>query len=169
MSKDKKFSFTKGFTFFFEDEGCTIDAWFSAFSGLEKVYVNGELISSQRTLSTDSTNSFNVGANEYSTNLNTASLLKGPFVCTLIKNGKAYRRQKLLFPKAKPSSKGMSFLVSFLLFIVLGTLFGFARSYWQLPSESIYIFMAVLSVIVFPFYSKKYKGTGPIIENEEIV
>jgi len=169
MSKEKIFSLRKGFTFSFEDEGNTIDAWFSAFSGLEKVYVNGDLISSQRNLSTDSTNSFNVGANEYSTNLNVASLLKGPFLCTLSKNGDAYRRQRLLFPKAKPSSKWKSFLVSFLLFLVLGILFGLARSYWQLPSESIYIFIAVLSVIVFPFYSEKYKGTGPVIENEKIV
>jgi hypothetical protein len=169
MSKEKTFSLRKGFTFSFEDEGSTIDAWFSAFTGLEKVYVNGELISSQRNLSTDSTNSFNIGVNQYSTNLNVESLLKGPFVCTLSKNGDAYKRQRLLFPKAKPSSKGMSFLVSFFLFLVLGILFGLARSYWQLPSESIYIFIVVLSVMAFPFYSRKYKGTGPVIENEEIV
>ena len=169
MSKEKTFSLRKGFSFSFEDEGNTIDAWFSAFSGLEKVYVNEELISSQRNLSTDSTNSFNIGVNEYSTNLNAVSLLKGPFVCTLSKNGDAYKRQRLLFPKATPSSKGMSFLISFMLFIVLGVLFGLARSYWQLPSESIYIFIAVLSVIAFPFYSRKYKGTGLVIENEEIV
>jgi hypothetical protein len=169
MSKEKTFSLRKGFTFSFEDEGSTIDAWFSAFTGLEKVYVNGELISSQRNLSTDSTNSFNIGVNQYSTNLNAESILKGPFVCTLSKNGDAYKRQRLLFPKAKPSSKGMSFLVSFLLFLVLGVLFGLARSYWQLPSESIYIFIAVLSLMAFPFYSRKYKGTGPVIENEEIV
>lgn len=169
MSKEKVFSFTKGYKFSFEEEGVLIEAWFSALSGLEKVYVNGELVSSQRNLSTDSTNSFSIGSNEYSTNLNTASLFKGPFVCTLSKNGKEYMRQKLVFPKAERSSNGMPFVVKLSFFIMLGALFGFARSYWQLPKESIYVFLVLLFTIVFTYYLRSHKGIEPVIEYEKIV
>lgn len=169
MSKEKIFSFRKGYTFSFEEEGSVIEAWFSALSGLEKVYVNGELVSSQRNLSTDSTNSFSIGPNEYSTTLSVVSLFKGPFVCTLSKNGNEYKRQKLLFPKGNSSSKGLPFIARFSFFIVLGALFGFARAYWQLPKESIYVFLAALFVVVFANQIKTHKGTGPVIEDEKIV
>jgi hypothetical protein len=167
MSKKKEFSFTKGYTFTFEEDGAVIEVWCSALSGLEKVFVNGELVSSQRNLSTNSTNSFSIGENEYSTNLNAVSLLKGPFVCTLSKNGKEYKRQKLIFMKAEPSGKGLPFIVRLSFFILLGACFGIARSYWQLPKESFYVFIAF--VIVFTYYSNSNKGKGPIIEHEEIV
>ena len=169
MSKEKAFSFMKGFTFTFQEEENEIEAWFSALSGLEKAYVNGELVSSQRNLSTDSTNSFTIGTNEYSTNLKAVSLLKGPYVCTLSKNGKVHKRQKLVFSGSKPSSKGLPFIARFSFFILLGALFGFARAYWQLPKESIYVFITLLFVIVFTYYFKSYKGSGPIIEHEDIV
>ena len=129
MSKEKTFSLTKGYSFSFEDEGKEIQAWFSALSGLEKVYVDGELVSSQRNLSTDSSNVFSIGQNEYSTNLKVASLLKGPFICTLSKNGNKYKRQKLIFPKLQSKSSKFSFLVRFTFFIVLGGLVGLSSSY----------------------------------------
>lgn len=169
MSKKKPFSFIKGYTFSFKEEGTLIEAWFSALSGLEKVYVNGELVSSQRNIATDSTNSFSVGANEYSTNLKVVSLLKGPLVCTLIKNGKEHMRQRLIFSKANKSSKGLPFIARFSFFILLGALFGVARSYWQLPIESIYIFILLLFAIVFIYYLKSYNGEEPVIEEENIV
>ncbi|WP_444932887.1 hypothetical protein [Microbulbifer sp. JTAC008] len=169
MSKRKAFSFTKGYTFIFEEDGAVVEAWFSALSGLEKVFVNGELVSSQRNLSTDSTNNFSIGENEYSTNLNVVSLLKGPFVCTLSKNGKEYKRQKLVFPKAEPSRKGLPFIIRLSFFILLGACFGVASSYSQFSKESIYVFIALIFVVVFAYHSKSYKGKGPVIEHEEIV
>ncbi len=169
MSKKKEFSFTKGYTFTFEEDGAVIEAWFSAFSGLEKVFVNGELVSSKRNLSTDSTNSFSIGGDEYSTNLNAVSLMKGPFVCTLSKNGKEYKRQKLIFTKAGPSRKSLSFIIRLSFFTFLGICFGVAHTYWQLPKESIYIFIALIFVIVFIYSFRSNKDKGPIIEHEEIV
>lgn len=167
MSDKKIFSLTKGYSFLFEDEGNKIEAWFSALSGLEKVYVNGKLASSQRNLSTNSSNVFNIGSNEYSTNLKACSIFKGPFVCTLSKNGKEFKRQKLFFPQVE--TKKLPFLVKFSFFIILGGLFGFARTYWQLPEESIFIFIAVVFFAIFFYYIITYKGTGPKIEDEEIL
>ena len=158
MNSKKVFSFTKGYTFSFEEDGVTIDAWFSAITGLEKVFINGNLVSSQRNISTNSTNSFSIGENEYSTNLNAVS-----------KNGKEYKRQNLVFPKAEESSKRLPFIVKFSFFIFLGICLGLARSFWQLPKESIYVFIVLIFVVVFMYYFRGYKGKEPVIESEEIV
>ena len=96
MSKKKVFSFLKGYTFSFEDEGNNIQAWFSALSGLEKVYVNGDLVTSQRNYSKKSSLSFSISGNAYTRHMEVTSLLKGPFVCTLTKNSRILQRQKLM-------------------------------------------------------------------------
>lgn len=164
MSTEKIFSIVKGYTFSFEEEGNVIDAWFSTFSGLEKVYVNGELVSSQRTLSTNSTNSFNIGENEYSTNLKAVSLLKGPVVCTLSKNGREYKRQKMIFPKFDPSAK-----ILFFTLILVVVFFEFASLHWQLPRYYIVIFFIVVFIVAFVHDWKNRNKRKPIIESEEII
>ncbi|MGH1439930.1 MAG: hypothetical protein ACRBBR_07470 [Cellvibrionaceae bacterium] len=169
MGKKQAFSLIKGYTFSFKDEGKDIQAWFSALTGLERVYINGELVSSQRNLSTDSTNKFSIGYNEYSTNMRVENIFKGPFVCTLSKNGKEYKRQKLIFPKLRSKSKKISIFTRFLFFIVLGGLFGFASSYWQFPKESLYFFIATVFVVIYLYYRSDYKDLKPIIKNEEII
>lgn len=169
MRKEKAFSLMKGYSFSFEDEGKEIKAWFSALSGLEKIYVDGELVSSQRNISTNSSNNFKIGPNEYSTNMKVVSLIKGPFVCTLTKNGREYKRQKLVFHKALVQSKKLPFIVELTFYIVLGGLFGFASSHWQLPKDSIYAFLALLFVVVFFYHRNSRKGSGPVIEDEGIV
>lgn len=169
MSNKKAFSFFKGYSFLFQEDENKIEAWFSAFSGLEKVYVNSVLTSSQRNLSTNSTNKFKIGDNEYTSNLNAISLLKGPVICTLSKNGKPYKRQKLLFPMANQKNNKFSFLVRFMFFISIGVIFGVAKSYWQLPKETTYVFLAVLFVIVYFFSLKANKGKEPVIEDEDVV
>lgn len=167
MSNKKAFGFIKGYSFLFEDEGNKIEAWFSAFSGLEKVYIYGNLISSQRNLSTNSSNSFNIGSNKYSTNLKAENIFKGPFVCTLSKNGAEYKRQKLVFPQSKPGK--FPFLVRFIFFILLGGIFGFASGYWQLPKVITYIFLSVIFLVVYFYAYRRNKDLKPKIEDEEII
>lgn len=167
MSNTKTFSFTKGYTFTFNDEGKEINAWFSSLTGLEKVYVDGEVVSSQRNLSTNSSNKFRVGANEYSTNMKAVSILKGPFVCTLNKNGQAYKRQRLVFPKLRTGK--LSFFSTLGIYILIGVLFRIARNYWQLPKESGYLLFIVVFVAVFFYQFYFNRGLEPIIEDEEIL
>jgi len=169
MTTNSTFSFVKGYSFSFEDEGRLIEAWFSAFSGLEKVFVNGELVSSQRNYSKNSTNLFEIGENEYSTSLEVVSLLKGPFICTLRKNGEAYKRKKLIFPRAVANSSKNPFILRFLFYILLGLVFGFSKNYFDFPSWSTYIFLAILFIFVFAYHYKTNKNGGPLIEDEEIV
>jgi len=168
MSRKKAFSFTKGCSFSFEEDDRQVEAWFSVVSGLEKVYVDGELVSSQRNFSKNSTNSFKLGENEYSITLEAVSLFKGPFVCTLSKNGKAYKRQKLIYPKAIKTGKKSHFVLRLIFFVGVGVAFGLLKADLQLPEASIYIFVAVLFITEFVYQLKTAKRT-PLIEDEKIV
>lgn len=166
MCNDKQFSFSKGYSFQFLEGEYQIQAWFSSFSGREKVFVNGNLVANQRNYSADSTNSFVVNENSYATNLYVGNLFKGPFTCTLYKNGEPYKRQKLIFPRAKGGA--LANLFDFAIFLFLGISYGFAYSYFELPSYSLFIFMIA---IIFLSFSSKIPGnqkTNPIIENENI-
>ena len=159
----KAFSLVKGYTFTFEDEGSSIDAWFSALSGLEKIYVNGELLSSQRNLSINSSHSFNIGANRYSTQFKVKSLLKGPFICTLNKNGQAYKQQNLVFHQPKPLLSVMIILLC----IALSVLFGFAKAHWSLPAASAPLFTALIALILISYRIKSYRQ--PTLERVDLV
>lgn len=171
MTTRKSFSFFRGYSFSFKTEGCYIEAWFSSFSGLEKVFVNGVLVSSQRNFSKDSTSAFKIGENEYSTTLQVKNLLKGPFVCTLSKNGTAFKRQRLVFPQENNQSRKVPYLFQFLLFILLGIVFSVSKSFFDLPEASNYIFLSILFLLVFVYQYKfrKNKNAKPLIEDEEIV
>jgi hypothetical protein len=168
MSKQKPFSFTKCYSLTFEDEASQIEAWFSNFSGLEKVYVNGELVSSQRTLSKDSTNTFKIGENEYSTNLHTASLFKGPSICTLCKNGNVYRRQKLRFPSSDGKKFKSQFLSYFIFFFVMGIVVSVTRAYWGIRKEYMYLFLFIIFILATLYSQKTNPRLDPIIEEENI-
>jgi hypothetical protein len=156
-----------GYKFSFEDEGNVIEAWFSAVSGLEKVYVNGQLVAEQRNLSRKSVNTFSIDGNEYSTGLEIVSALKGPILCTLQKNGKNFRRQKLIFRPDEPPEERPHFLKKLSVFLLFGALFGFAHSYWQLPDKALYLFIALLLLLFFVDSIPKASG-DPVIEEEDI-
>lgn len=96
----RKISLFHGYSFVFNQDGKQIEAWFSALSGLEKITVDGVLIAKRRNLSVNSKNVFAIGGDNYATNLQTVNVLTGPFICTLIKNNKAVKRQKLLLSAA---------------------------------------------------------------------
>ena len=168
MNNEKVFSFTKGYTFSFEDEGKKIDAWFSALSGLEKVFVDGKLVSSKRNLSFNSSSVFKIGDQEYSINMRAVSLIKGPFVCALHRNGKEFKRQKLVFPRAQSKTRRFPFFARFLFYIAVGGIFGFAWSYWRLPIGLLYLFVAVVFVVVFLYSFRVNMGRPPKIEDEEV-
>ncbi|HOY21817.1 MAG TPA: hypothetical protein PK002_01620 [Cellvibrio sp.] len=114
----RKISMFHGYTFVFNQDGKQIEAWFSALSGLEKVSVDGVLVSKRRNLSINSKNVFAIGGDNYATSLQAVNVLAGPFVCTLIKNNKAVKRQKLLYSAS--NSKWPLFLI-----ILFGFIGGF--------------------------------------------
>ena len=80
MSNEAVFSFLKGYSFSFKVDEHDIDVWFSSLSGLEKVYVDNELVAKQRNFSRKSTQSFTINGVEYTTELSAESITQGPFV-----------------------------------------------------------------------------------------
>lgn len=114
----RKISIFHGYSFVFNQDGKHIEAWFSALSGAEKIYVDGVLISKRRNLSVNSKNAFVIGTDNYATSLQAVNVLTGPFVCTLTKNNKAVKRQKLLFSAS--NSKWPLFII-----ILFGFIGGF--------------------------------------------
>lgn len=175
MSKKKSVSFFKGYSYSFEDNGRNIEVWCSAFSGLEKVFVDGTLVSSKRNISTQSSNTFHIGEDCYSTTLKIVSLFKGPFQCTLSKNGKDIKRQKLVIPSLKGNSGKLSHLFRFLFYLVfyvtLFLAFAVAKVYWHLPQESDIVFLFFLVVVAFIFLAYRIGKDGSKIEiiDEEIM
>ena len=168
MRERKQFSIKDGYSFVFDDEGNKISAWFSAFSGHEKIYLNAELISEQRNLSTRSSRTFRVGPNEYSINMEAVSVLLGPYVCTLYKNGKAFKRQKLCLRKEGKSRAKFSLLQVLLHFIVFCVMLWATWIYFDLPEK---YFLAVIGfgflLITMGHFSLRL-GSTLVIEDEEI-
>ncbi|QDU11865.1 hypothetical protein [Gimesia aquarii] len=175
MSKKKPFSFFKGYSYSFEDDGRNIEVWCSAFSGLEKVFVDGTLVSSKRNISTQSSNKFHIGEDSYSTTLKVVSLFKGPFLCTLSKNGKDIKRQKLVFHSLKDNSgtipHWLRFLFYLLFYVTLFLAFAVAKVYLHLPQESYIDFLFSLVVVASIFLSYRIVKDGSKFEivDEEII
>jgi len=98
IMKDK-FSLRKGIDLNYQDEGNHIKVWASAISGMEKVYANGKEVSCKRGLSGKSNHIFVINNINYKISFDVDSLTKGPYHCTLYKNGKAIRRKTITFDK----------------------------------------------------------------------
>lgn len=167
MHKENAIGLVKGYTFSFEDGGRRIDAWFGAISGLETVSVDGELISSRRNYSTDSCVDFKLGQDEYCINLKVVSLLKGPFVCTLMKNGVAIRRQRLVFARVVKTSR-LPFFIELLFFVFLASALGCLVPCLHLPQEMIYFSYALFFSMVVVYQLSTRKWVGALIEDEEV-
>ena len=166
MTTEKKtFSFLKGYSFEFECEGHHIESWFSAFSGLEKVFVDGLLVASQRNLNKSSENRFFVDDPSCSTSLDASNLLKGPFVCTLLRDGEPIKKQRLVFPVPKPSQNRFWYWLGF--FVLLGVAFGAVQSHFSLPDSSFWVFLVIAAVV--SIVASMGQRVDPYIEEEEYV
>jgi cbb3-type cytochrome oxidase subunit 3 len=79
-------SFLGGFWFVFSDEGRHIAAWCSAFTGLERVHLDGVLVSEKRALRGGSSHEFDVAGHHYRVSFE-ARLRNFAVYCRLEKDG----------------------------------------------------------------------------------
>lgn len=163
--KQKEVSPIKGYSFNFECEGHCIDAWVSVFSGLERVFVDGMLVAEQRNFNKHSRNTFSVGNATCSTSLDVESLLKGPFVCTFIRNGRPFKRQSLVLPSFAAPKKRLWYQLG--LFAIIGAALGTIESYFVLPSWFFWVsFVLIMAVSMFWYLGEPVTA---YIEEEEYV
>lgn len=155
-----QFSFCKGYSFKFEDESNVIEPWFSSFSGLEKVRVNNVLIAEQRNLSTNSLTSFDIQGTSYKTNLEVKSLFKGPFVCSLFKNGELFKQQKLVF---RDPNYQAPWYEKFWFAILLGLILGATTSYFQFP-----LWVPIIGIAALTLFNIKNSRQKPRVEEVEL-
>jgi len=124
MTQNDSFSITKGCFFIFEDNGNQIKAWFSALSGKETIFVNNVIVSTGKNYSRNSVSKFRIKNDNYSISLIVKSFIKGPFVCTLSKNEKPFKRKSLIFNNSIRKNNKKYFFYSTILYIVIGIILG---------------------------------------------
>lgn len=161
MNDADSFSLRKGFSFTFKDGDNVIESWFSSISGKEEVRLNGQVVARQRTLSYHSSNQFDVEGVHYKSELEVKHLFKGPFVCTLFKNGEPYKRKKLIFPAL---NKYVPWHATWWFYLTLGAIAGLVVGLLDL---SFWFAIAVISLL-FLFNSIKAPQLKPYIEEVEL-
>jgi len=113
--------------FVFHDGEHIIRAWGSSFSGLERVYVDDEVVSEQRNLKRSSGHAFAIDSDRYVVRFVVVNLLKGQLNCRLLKNGD-------LLKSIVSGYVGTMFSFSgFLLSVVAAGLVAGSAAFLQLP------------------------------------
>ncbi len=162
MSLDKSVNLKKGVSFEFEDSGNKITFRSSPFSGLEEVLVNGELVTSKKSYSKISTLEFPIGDDTYAIVIELVSMIKGPIICTLMKNGAVQKKKQIVFklPDTKFSKKLYAFCA------LLGAFFVFIQVYFELPLKSYYFFLGTTAVYFSVYFY--FKQNDPEFFMEEL-
>ena len=168
MEAKEGFSLSKGGTFLFDDQGRVIRVWFSSLSGLEKIYVDGALVSSRRSASMDSRSEFSVGQDNYRVGISAANFTRGPVVCELQKNGTTIKRKRLVFTGASGKRIALSYVLSFLIFFGLGLLFVIVMGRLEWPAWSLYVYVFVTIAVAAVLSVSRYQRNRPVIVDDEV-
>ena len=175
MNELENLDLKKGFSFNFENSGNEITLKCSPFSGLEEVFVNDKLVTSKKTYSKNSTHTFEIGESSFSIDLITVSLLKGPIICTLNKNGLPQKRKQIVFKIPETNTDDIKFepkndYRKYILCAIIVVIYVAAKIYWELPIESIFFLMGALfiSYILIEFIDNYREMEDPIITMEEV-
>ena len=164
MSENSSVNLKKGVSFEFEDAGYKIIFKSSPYSGLEEVFVNGELATSKKSYSKNSTLNFDIEADAYSLVLEVVSMLKGPIICTLNKNGIPQKKKQIVckLPEDKGTYK------KYAIGALLGIIFVVIKIYWDLPFVSFIYFLGAVFVFFFIFEALKQEDPEFLLEDVEI-
>lgn len=151
-------SLKQGLWFVFHDGDNRIQVWASSFSGKEKVYLNGELVSEFKSYKKQSSHSFeDKNGHTYEVKFNTAWTSKGPIQCIFVKNGLIVKTLTATFEKGEGlSTKRVLTLIS------ASFVFGLCMWWFQLPRYTLIPFTIV--GLIAHFATRNYGGF--VIEND---
>lgn len=158
MSRENPFKFLRGYSFTFTEADVEIKVWFSILTGAERVYANGHLVSSTRSLSKNSIIEFEFLESSYTINIGAENISKGPVICTLSKNGNLCKRQKMKFSNTLKLWQGLSIIFG-------GFIIGFVASLTNIPKA---FFHAAIVVYFLLIVYLAYNTKKPIIVEENV-
>ena len=93
----------------------------------------------------------------YKTNLNAKNIFKGPFICSLYKDEKLFRQQKVTFPS---QNKSAPFYGKWWFQMIVGLLVGLTSSFFKYTIWLGLTFIVVLNVFIYMKGSRQ----KPLIE-----
>jgi hypothetical protein len=159
MIPNKSEASLKNGNWFIHNDGVNIiQVWGSNLNGKEKVYINSELVSEQRSIKMQSGHQFtDKNGNNYEVIFETESLLKGRLKCVLKNNDTILRTFKTEYLKGKNFT-----LKRFLPIILVSALFGVLKSIYNLSDLTFILFLIMVLVVHFVTRNK-----GEIIIKEE--
>ena len=169
MINSRTQSLFHGYHIPFEDNESSIDYWFSAWSGKEKVFVDGNLVSSKRNYSKKSKHTFSIGSDRYSLDMNVTQLLTGTTTCSLEKNGNRLKqfRWSLLKPKKNRILSGpMKAIILYIFFFVLYGALLHGGMYFELPRKVILWSIGTLLIVIIYYIYTYGDGSKPDIEEQ---
>ncbi|PKG55468.1 hypothetical protein [Shewanella sp. GutDb-MelDb] len=115
-----KVSITNGYWYCFNDKEVRVTAHGSGFSGLETIYINGEVVVEKRNFGMKSAHEFCYLGNNYEVTFQVSNLLTAAVVCTLYKNGEHVATET----KAYLNMNTKDALKRVLMFFLAGIIFG---------------------------------------------
>jgi len=159
MIPDKSEASIKDGTWFIHsDEINKIQVWGSNLTGKEKVFLNNELVSEERSMKMQNSHKFkDKNGHNYEVKIEAGSLLNGEIICELRRDNTILRIFKTRYLKGKNST-----LKRFLIIIFASAVFGVLSSIFELSDLTFFIFLALVLIIDFATRNK-----GEIIIEEE--
>ena len=156
-------SVKNGAWFVFPMQGYTIRVWGSLLTGIERVYVDDQIVSEHRSLGKLSEHRFSRNGEDFLATYTTVSLLRGPLECRLFRGGTLVGALRASF-KSQWSYSHDDFL-RLIVFIVGGALVGLLVAVFKWPLWwSVAATMAVIFALSLAQRSKKTEGGGITIE-----
>ncbi len=161
----KVFSLSKGYSFIFTDGHDHLEFWYSAITGREKIFVNGDINYYDINLFSDSSGVITLRNNQYYAELSALGgkeRLKGPLICTLFKNSKPYKRQRMVLPeKIKSPYAKLTRFTGIGLGGVLGLIYASIEDYFGLHIRLGNMTLntgLVIAIVVALIYAQKMGG-----------
>lgn len=149
MIPDKSEASLKNGNWLIHNDGFNlIQVWGSNVNGKEKVYLNNELVSEQRSIKMQSRHNFtDKSGRNYEVIFETGNLLRGSLKCILKRDDSILRTFKTEYLKGKNFT-----LKRFLIIILASVIFGVLKSIFTLSDFTFYIFLA--TILMFNFISR---------------
>jgi len=151
-------SIKNGNWFIHNDEMNTIQIWGSNINGKEKVFLNNELVSEQRSMKMQNSHNFqDENGQRYEVKFVTENMWKGILKCTIKKEDTVLKVFKTKYINGKNFT-----LKNFLILIVTSALWGFVMATYNLSFSTVIIFLLFVLIIYF-----KTRDNGEILIEEQ--